>query len=62
MDQGKEKGPWKGMAQQIKNALTRKIYHDDEEKLKDAQAYIWISIGVICLSLIIFLARIVRCL
>lgn len=58
----KEKEPCKGMAQQIKNALTRRIYHDEEEKLKDAQAYIWISIGIICLSLIIFLARIVRCL
>lgn len=59
-DKGKE--TCKEMAQQIKNALTRRIYHDEEEKLKDAQAYIWISIGIICLSLIIFLARIVRCL
>lgn len=59
MKQDKGKETCKGMAQQIKNALIRKVYHDDEEKLKDAQAYIWLSIGVVCISLIIFLVQIV---
>lgn len=59
MKQDKGKETCKSMAQQIKNALIRKVYHDDEEKLKDAQAYIWLSIGVVCISLIIFLVQIV---
>lgn len=56
----KEKEPCRNKAQQIKNALTRINYRDDDEKLRDAQAYIWLSIGVVCISLIIFLVKIVR--
>ena len=61
MDDNK-KEPCGNRTQQIKNALTRINYRDDDEKLKDAQAYIWLSIGVVCISLIIFLVQIVRCL
>lgn len=60
MDQENKKEPCRGMAQQIKNALTRSIYRNDEEKLKDAQAYIWISMIVIGISLIVFLLQIAQ--
>lgn len=56
----KRKEPYRSMAQQIKNALTRSIYRNDEEKLKDAQAYIWISMIVIGISLIVFLLQIAQ--
>ena len=62
MAQGKEKEPCSGTSRQIKDALTRKQYHSDDERLKDAQAYIWLSIGVVVISLIIFLGQIMKCL
>lgn len=52
--------PYRGRARQIKDALARKHYHSDDERLKDAQAYIWISIGVIVISLIILLVQIMK--
>lgn len=54
----KRKEPCKSTTQQIKNALTRKQYRTDEEKLKDAQIYVWISMGVIGISLAVFLTQI----
>lgn len=42
---------------QMWEALTRKRYHNDDEKLKDAQAYIWIAILVLIVNLLIFIAQ-----
>ena len=55
MAQRKEKEPCSGTARQIKDALTRKQYHSDDERLKDAQAYIWLSIGPLSAVIIEFL-------
>nr|DAZ30322.1 MAG TPA: hypothetical protein [Caudoviricetes sp.] len=52
-----KKEPCKSKVQKIKNALTRKGYRNDDERLDDAQVYIWISIAVICISLITFLSE-----
>ncbi len=52
-----KKEPCKSKVQKIKNALTRKRYRNDDERLDDAQVYIWISIAVICISLITFLSE-----
>ncbi len=56
-----KKEPCKSKVQKIKNALTRKGYRNDDERLDDAQVYIWISIAVICISLITFLSERIRC-
>lgn len=50
-----KKEPCKSKVQKIKNALARKRYRNDDERLDDAQVYIWIAIVVICISLITFL-------
>ena len=56
----KKKEPCGGTARQIKNALTRSYYYSNDEMLKDAQAYVWISIGTIVINLIIFLGQIMK--
>lgn len=50
-----KKEPCKSKVQKIKNALTRKRYRNDDERLDDAQVYIWIAIVVIYINLITFL-------
>lgn len=64
MEERNKKEPRLNRAQQIKNALTRKHYRDDDVdgRLKDAQVYTWLSICIVCISLVIFLTQITRCL
>lgn len=60
MSDSTKKEPHRSIAHKIWSALTRVAYTNDKEKLEDAQAFIWLSMGIIGINLIIFLIQTAR--